>query len=70
MSVQITVRYRSIDRFSETRSFKTLKGARKYVVRRVGEHPEIGCGYAASGDGVGVLRVEGCLLSDLFPEAG
>lgn len=66
MSVQITVRFRTIDRFSETRSFKTLEGARKYAVRRVGEHPEIGSDYAT--DDVGVLRVEGCLLSDLFPE--
>lgn len=67
---KITVRYSSIDRFSETRHFKTLAGAQAYAQMRVGRHPEVGCGYAVCGDGVGKVTVSGASLSDLFPCEG
>ena len=68
MSKIITVRYRSLDGYSQTRRFKTLAGARKFATKWVGAHPEIGSSYAICGDGIGRITVEGALLSDLFPE--
>ncbi len=69
MPAMIRVSYRSVDRFSETRSYKTIAAARRYAVKQVGEHPEFGSGYAVSGDGVGVVRVRGCTLRELFATA-
>jgi hypothetical protein len=37
---EIRVSVRTIDRFSQTRTFKTLAGARKYAQKWVGAHPE------------------------------
>lgn len=65
----IKVRYKSIDRFSQSRSFKTLKGAQRFAQKWVGPTPELGTWYAVSGDGVGRITVEGCSLEDLFPKA-
>lgn len=66
--MDIKVRYSSIDRYSESRRFKTLAGARKYAAKWVGEHPEIGSYYAVSGDGVGKIEVSGdASLKDIFP---
>jgi hypothetical protein len=68
--VTIKVHYSSVDRFSQTRSFKTLEGARRYAMRWVGEHPEVGGWYAVSGDGMGKVTVTGdATLRDLFPDA-
>lgn len=64
----ITVRYQSVDRFSKTRKFKTLTGARKFAQHWVGETPELGSFYAVSGDGVGKVTCDGCLVRDLFPK--
>ena len=67
----IKVKYSSVDRFSKTRSFKTLKGARNFAQHWVGKHPEIGSTYAVSGDGVGKITAEGVALAELFgDEAG
>lgn len=55
--------------YSVSRNFKTLDGARRFAHRYVGPYPEIGFGYAVSGDGIGKVAVEGCTLSELFPEA-
>jgi hypothetical protein len=63
----ITVRYTSIDRCCIVRQFKTLAAARKFAVHYVGSTPEIGTGYAVSGDGVGKVTVTGASLADLFP---
>jgi hypothetical protein len=63
----IRVRYESIDRFSKTRRFKTLKGAQKFAQKYLGETPEMGSFYAVSGDGIGKITCEGCRLYDLFP---
>ena len=62
----IKVRYSSIDGWRETRSFKTVEGARKFAVHYIGEHPEVGTSYAVSGDGVGRVTVEGCTIAALF----
>jgi len=64
--MKIIVRYNSVDRYSERRTFKTLKFARRYAHKWIGEHPEIGCGYAVSGDGIGKITVDGATLDDLF----
>ena len=66
--MQITVRYTSVDRFSETRKFKTLKGAQRFAQKWVGDHPDLGRWYAVSFDGIGKVVVSGCSLEDLFPE--
>lgn len=73
----IHVRYMACDfGRATTRTYKTLKGARKYAQRMVGRHPELSCGYAVSTDGIGRITVSndgaGCLhfgvgLKDLFP---
>jgi len=66
--VTIKVHYTSIDRFSQTRSFKTLEGARRYAERYVGPHPEVSYWYAVSPDGVGKVTVTGdATVHDLFP---
>lgn len=67
MGTKITVRYRSVDGCSKSRSYATLAGAQKYAQRMVGKHPEQGSFYAVSGDGIGRVTVEGARLEDLFP---
>jgi hypothetical protein len=64
----IKVSYRSIDRYSQTRRFKTLAGAQKHAQKWIGETPEIGWGYAVSGDGIGRIMVTGATLYELFPK--
>jgi hypothetical protein len=63
----IRVSYQSIDRFTQTKTYKTLKGAQRFAQHWVGAHPEIGTGYAVSGDGVGKITVIGATLHELFP---
>ena len=67
--IDIKVTYTSIDRVRITRSFGTLAGARKFAANYVGHHPEIGCGYAISSDGIGKITVKGCTLANLFRTA-
>ena len=64
----ITVAYRSIDRFSARRTFKTLAAAQRFAQKWIGETPEIGSFYAVSGDGVGRITVSGAAILDLFPK--
>src|SRR6188768_740092 len=66
-TVRISVSYRSLDHYSETRSFRTLNGAQKYAQKWVGAHPDLGSFYAVSNDGVGRITVKGCTLAELFP---
>lgn len=68
--VEIRVRYKTIDRFSESRKFKTMKGARRYAQKWVGAHPDISetFGYAVSSCGTGKVTCEGCSIHELFPE--
>jgi len=65
---EIIVRYSSIDGASYTRTYTTLKGARKFAHEWIGAHPEIGTSYAVSFDGVGKITVSGATLAELFPE--
>jgi hypothetical protein len=64
---EIKVRYSSVDGYSKSRKFKSLKAASKFARERVGDHPEIGSHYAVSGDGIGKIVVEGAKLAELFP---
>jgi hypothetical protein len=61
------ITYRTIDGFRMSRSFKTIKGARAFAHKYVGEAPEIGSRYAVSADGIGKITVEGVSFRDLFP---
>lgn len=64
---KITVRYSSVDGFSEKRAFKTISGARAYATSRVGPTAEVSSsGYAVSGDGVGKITVDGIGLRELL----
>jgi hypothetical protein len=53
----IRVRYSTIDGFSQSRTFKTLEGARRFAQKWVGPHPDVGetYNYAVSFDGVGKI---------------
>jgi len=64
---EITVVYRAVDGFRKRKRFKTLKGAQAYAHRAIGEHPDIGGGYAVSFDGIATIRVAGVTLAELFP---
>lgn len=74
--MSVKVRYSSVDRFSKTGTFKTLKGAQKFAQKWVGETPEISWTfhYAVSSFGTGKVTVEGELdgkavtIFDLFPK--
>lgn len=64
----IKVTRSACDGFRETKTFKTLNGARKYAENAVGRAPEFGRDYAVSFDGICTIHVrEGCELRDLFP---
>jgi hypothetical protein len=67
----IKIRYSAVDGFNKLKSFKTLKGARKYAQEMVGKYPSFGSYYAVSDDGVGKIEViEGVKLRDLFGDEG
>ena len=54
--MRITIRYSSIDGYSETRHYQTLKGAHRWADEMLGDCFEIGTGYAISGDGIGKIQ--------------
>jgi hypothetical protein len=62
----ITVRYSSVDGYTETQTFDTIVAARDYARAWIGVHPEIGSRYAVSDDGIGKIEVEGATLGALF----
>ena len=64
MIIQIT--RQACDGFRDTRTFKTIKGARKFAVKYVGDRPEMGGDYAVSRDGIATIRVHGVTLRELF----
>ena len=66
----ILVRYRSIDGCDIEETFQSLPDAQRFAHHWIGEHPEIGRGYAVSGDGVGKIEPWGVSLADLFPAPG
>jgi hypothetical protein len=68
----IKIRYSVVDGFNKVKSFKTLKGARKYAQEMLGKYPSFGSYYAVSDDGIGKIEVlgVGCKLRDLFGDEG
>jgi len=67
----IKIRYSAVDGFSKRKSFKSLKGARKYAIEMLGKYPSFGSYYAVSDDGVGKIEViSGVKLRDLFGDEG
>jgi hypothetical protein len=67
--MEIKVRVSSIDGFSKSRKFKTLKGAQRFAQKYVGAHPDMGVWYAVSDLGTTKVTVSGdALLKDLFLE--
>jgi hypothetical protein len=66
MDRAITIYYRAIDGAHDKKVFHSLKYARNYAHKWVGEHAEFGHGYAISDDGIGKITVEGCTLKELF----
>ena len=63
----ISIRIRSIDGFTESRSFKSLAGASKFAQAALGLYPDLSSTYAIADDGVVKLTVRGASLLDLFP---
>lgn len=70
MTREITVRYSSLDRFSQKRKFKTLAGAQRFAAKWVGQTPDVSeaFGYAVSMDGIGKVTWSGCTAAELFPK--
>ena len=66
----IIVRYSTVDGVDENKTFKHIGQARQYAHHWIGATPEVGRGYAVSGDGVGKITVDGATLKDLFPDVG
>lgn len=64
----IKITYSSIDGVRKTRSFKTIDGARKFALDRVGPQDVEGGHYAVSDDGVGKVTWSGCSRRQLFGE--
>jgi hypothetical protein len=64
--VNIIIGYSAVDGYRARKAFKSLAGARKYAIDRVGPNPEFGNGYAISDDGVGKIVVLGVSLEALF----
>jgi len=62
----IKVRYTTIDRVNKLRTFKTLKGARKFAMDWVGPQDVEGGSYAVSDDGVGKITWQGVTRRELF----
>lgn len=70
MAQEYKLRVNTIDRFSQTRTFKTLKGAQKFAAKWVGEHPDTSesFNYAVSGDGVCKVTAVNFRIGELYPE--
>jgi len=62
----IVVTYDSIDGVRKRQKYWSLKEARAFAVKWVGENAEFGTGYAVSQDGIGKVTVQGCTLQELF----
>lgn len=65
---EVKTHFSTIDRYHESRSFKTLEGARAYAHRKVGAHPEYSSfGYVVSSYGDAKLTFSGATFEELFP---
>lgn len=68
----IKLTFSTVDRFRESRTFKTLKGAQTYAHKKVGAHPDISemFQYAVGTYGDAKLEIrEGTTFTELFPSA-
>jgi len=63
----IRIVYSSVDGARITKQFKTVAGAKAFASKMIGNHPDVGSGYAISDDGVGKIVVTGITLAELFP---
>jgi hypothetical protein len=66
-TTKITLRFQSSDGSKWNRRYTTLSGASQAAVKQIGATPTFGSDYAASDDGVCVVRVSGASLSELVP---
>jgi hypothetical protein len=66
----IRLRYSSFDGHAEEKTFSSVAEAQRFAHHWVGPHPEIGRGYAVSGDGIGKIEARGITLAALFPAPG
>ena len=64
---RIVVDYSSIDGGHTRRTFKSVRGARSFAHKWVGEDADLGSHYAVSSDGIGKVTVAGASLAELFP---
>ena len=65
----IKLRFTTLDGVKKTKTFKTLKGARKATWDWVGKDADLGGYYAVSADGVVIVTIEcGCTLAELFSD--
>jgi len=65
--MEIKLRYESVDGVRKTRTFKTVKGAKRFADTWVGTHPDLGGSYAVSQDGIGkIVVLSGITLRQLF----
>lgn len=70
---RLSVYFKTVDHYSESRRFATLEGARAYAQRKIGETPEMGSFYAVSPWGDARITVNGTVgeraasVCDLFP---
>ena len=69
-SSTIRLRYSSVDGHAEERAFSSVAEAQRFAHHWIGPHPEIGRGYAVSGDGIGKIEARGITLAALFPAPG
>ena len=73
-SADLSVQFKTTDRYSESRRFKTLEGARAYAQKKIGETPEIGSFYAVGAYGDARITVgwtvggRSARVLDLFPK--
>ncbi len=66
----IRLRYSSVDGHAEERAFSSVAEAQRFAHHWIGPYPEIGRGYAVSGDGIGKIEAKGITLAVLFPPPG
>lgn len=66
---EVTVYFTTSDRYSQTRKFKTLNGARAYAQSKIGKTPEVGGHYAVSSYGDAKIEAHGATMMELFPDS-
>ena len=62
----IAIHSTTIDGQRQTKTYRSLSGARKYAMAQVGRFPQVCDTYAISGDGITKITVDGASLPDLL----